>query len=73
MPKIKLCFSGWIRNLQVGHAFNDDHDDIDVSNMTSSELIEKLQRGELSIDFVACLRDSNDTDVEMFDIEEDED
>lgn len=68
MPRIDLCFSGWIRGANVETAMNPTNGaSVDVSNMPASELIEKLTSGELCMSLADALDNTRSSEVELFD------
>mgnify|MGYP003332393566 CR=1 FL=1 len=70
MPKIDLCFSGWVRNAEVVKATTVDGKAVDVTDMESSELASKLRAGELFVSLAELLDETDDTEIELFDFEE---
>lgn len=71
MPKIKICFSGWLTGVSVSTATDIEGNERDVRNMSASQLAEMINSGELFIDIVAAIRDSENQAIEIFDAEED--
>lgn len=69
MPKIKICFSGWLTGVNISTATDSEGNERDVRNMSASQLAEMINSGELVIDLVAAIRDSEDQEVEIFDVE----
>ena len=69
MPKIDLCFSGWVRGVEVSKASNDNGEAVDVSNMEADELARKLEKGELFISLGDHLYEGDDEEVCLFDFE----
>ena len=70
MPKINLCFSGWVRGADVTKATRDTDtgtESVDVSDMPAEELARKLKAGELFISLGDHLYDADDNEIEMFD------
>jgi hypothetical protein len=68
MPKIDFCFSGWLRGVNIDHVTDAEGNSIDVSSLTSEELIERLESGKLFISLSGSLNCSNeDEEVEIFD------
>lgn len=47
MPKINIKYQCWIEDAEVEVAYSEDGDEVDVKNMTSEELLEKLNNAEL--------------------------
>lgn len=68
MPKINLCFSGWLTGVQINTVTDADGNEIDVSNRSASEIAERIDSKEWFVDFVASYRDSSDQSVEIFDV-----
>ena len=73
MPKVSLSFSGWIRNVDVTTAYDlkneKEIEEIDVSSMSSEELVRKLKNGELFLGFVETYKKASDVETELFDYE----
>ena len=69
MPKIDLCFSGWVRGVEVSKASNDNGEAVDVSNMEADELARKVEKGELFISLGDHLYEGDDEEVCLFDFE----
>jgi hypothetical protein len=69
-PKIDLCFSGWIRGVEVTQASNNKGKKVDVSKMSAKELVRKLIAGKLFVSLGDLLYEGDDEEVEMFDFEE---
>lgn len=68
MPKITFSFSGWVRNAPVERALEvATGNEIDVSQMSSEELMAKLEAGELAISFAEAYGNSSDVDIEIGD------
>jgi hypothetical protein len=69
MPKIDLCFSGWVRGVEVTEAMSvANFETVSVANMSPGELIGKLQSGELAISLENCLAaDSEAGEIQLFD------
>lgn len=71
MHTITFCFSGWISGLNVDRVTNNETGmETTVSHISKERLIEMLNNKEVTIDFVAALRDANDFTVELFDFDE---
>jgi hypothetical protein len=68
MPKIDFCFSGWVRGAHVSKATTPEGVEIDVSGLTSAELVSRLSKGELAISLADHLYES-DAEIEIFDYE----
>ena len=71
MPKIDLCFSGWLRGVEVSVARDANFELINVSKLASQELVEKLHKGEIFVSLVHLLTDgeAEEDNIEMFDFE----
>lgn len=70
MPKIDLCFSGWLRGVTVKKAATTcDGEDVDVRKLTSEELVEKLNNGDLVLSFEDALKNSQEDEIELTDYE----
>jgi hypothetical protein len=69
MPKIDLCFSGWLRGANVEQALDANGDIVDVSGMDSEELVRKLNASALFVSLASCLGDNDEEEVELFDFE----
>jgi hypothetical protein len=69
MPRIDLCFSGWVRGVEVTEAMNvANFETVVVANMSPGELVGKLQSGELAISLKDCLEaDSKAGEIQLFD------
>lgn len=70
MPEIDFSFQGWVRGADIATAADIAGKRVDVSKMSSSELCEKLNNGELFISLVDAIHTSNKEEIEMFDFEE---
>jgi hypothetical protein len=70
MPKLDLCFSGWLRGADIKKATDQNGKTIDVVGMPADELAKKLNAGELFISLGDHLYNSNDSEIEMFDFVE---
>lgn len=70
MPKIDLCFSGWLRGVNVETATDHEGNTVDVSKMDSDELCNKLSNGELLVSLSDCMDNASDEEIEIFDFEE---
>ena len=74
MPRISFTFTGRVDRARITTALNlSTMDDVDVSHMTSAELIEEIKAGRLAIGFTDAISDNKSSDVEMDDYEECED
>ena len=54
MPRINFKHTETFNDVEVNSAFNPSGDEVDVSNLSADELVEKLESGELyvkSIDY----------------------
>lgn len=78
MPKIDLCFNGWVRGANVTKASRPIPEEdgcaspvetIDVSHLSADELVAKLKSGELFISLADCLDDNREDEVELSDYE----
>ena len=69
-PEIDLCFSGSLRGVPITEATNQDGDKVNTNNMTSTELVDKLNKGELFISFENAIKNAVDSDIELFDYDE---
>ena len=69
MANISLCFSGRISDVEIFKATDAKGDDVDVINMSSKELVDKLNKGELFVSLRDLLHQSEDEEIEMFDFE----
>lgn len=67
MPKINFCFSGWINDANITTCANADGNQVDVSQMTPDELIQKLNSGELFLSLKESLNNSDSEEIEIFD------
>lgn len=70
-PRIDFCFQGWVRGAEISTALDiATGNTIDVSEMSSEELVGKIKNGELAISFDDCLENSSNQEIELFDYEE---
>jgi len=69
MPKIDLCFSGWLRGVEITKAMDvATVTDVSVANMSAKELVEALKSGKLAISLSECLKANHaDDHIELFD------
>lgn len=65
MPIIDLTFSGYVRGAVITHANNTVGETVDVREMSSPELVRKLESGELFISLGDHLYSNHDADIEM--------
>lgn len=70
MPKINIYCSGWIYGVKVFTATDSEGNERDIRNMSASQLAEMINNGELDIDLVAAIRDSENQEIDIFDAEE---
>lgn len=69
--KVNFSFSGWVIGADVKKALDvDSGKEIDVTGMTSEELVAKLNSGELAISLGDYLYDNRDAEIGIFDFEE---
>lgn len=71
-PVVDLCFNGWLRNVVVESASlveGDEHTRVDVSGMSSAELVEKFNKGELLLSLRRCMLTAGAEEVEIHDVE----
>jgi hypothetical protein len=67
MPKISFTFTGFVNNAPIEKALSiETMREVDVSHMTSKELLEKINEGELAIGFADAYTEG-DGNVEMGD------
>ena len=68
MPKIDLCFSGWMRGVELTKATDNDGKIIDVSQMDAKQLTKDLQEGNLFVSLADLLAnvDCDDDNIEIF-------
>ena len=59
MPRIDLCFSGWLRGVEVNKASDVQGQVVDVSEMPTDELVRKLKAGELFVSLGELLDECN--------------
>jgi hypothetical protein len=69
MPDIKFNFSGCIKT-EIETARDKNGREIDVSDMSAEEFIEKHKKGELTFSFHAAYENSYKQDLDITDIEE---
>lgn len=68
---IKLCFSGWLRNVKVTHVHDVKKDRIvDIRNLDPKKVLRKLQKGTYLLSLRHCFNNSGEQEVEIFEIEE---
>ena len=68
MPKIDLCFQGWLRGAIITEAAETaTGNKVDVREMSAHELTQKLDSGELCISLGEHLYESRKAEIEMFD------
>ena len=75
MPKINLCFQGWLQGIEVNQIFatGELETPINVSNISSQQLVRQLQSGEWAISLKEALNtDCDDEEIEIFDYEDNE-
>ncbi len=71
MPNIDLCFQGWVRGADMETATDvNTMEEVDVSSMSATELIKKIDDGILCISLNDALDVSSKIEIEIFDIEE---
>lgn len=71
MPKINLCFEGFINNTEVLEAMSlSDMDSVDVSDWSAKQLIEAIESGSIALSLADLLISADDYDVEMSAFEE---
>ena len=69
-PKIKLCFSGWFRNVMVKTAKDALGNSVDVTKMSSAELVKKLNSRDLFVSLSdLLLNECEDSEIELFDFD----
>ena len=72
MPRITFSFSGWVKNTPVESVLEvATGNEIDVSQMSSEDLIAKIEAGELAISFTEAYGNSSDVDIEISDFSAD--
>ena len=70
MPKINLSFSGWVNSANISKAYRvATNEDVDVSDLTSVELVDKLQKGELALTLSDALDNCDNNEIDIFDYE----
>jgi len=69
MPKINVCFQGWINGGCVDHAMSKFGEHVDVSGMDSESLVQKLESGELTIYLGDILYNNDDSNIKLFDFD----
>ena len=69
MPKISFSFTGAVDNAEITKAIDlSTMRAIDVSNMSSKELLQKINNGEFALNFVDSYIDGGE-ECQMFDFE----
>lgn len=72
MPRIKFSFEGYaVADLETATDISGNK--IDVSDMGPSELVEKLNKGDLFISLAEALGVSNDSEIDLFEFKNKED
>ena len=64
MAIISFDFSGWCR-VDITEALDEDGKEVDVSNMPAKELADKLNKGELLINFARAYADRSNGENEI--------
>jgi hypothetical protein len=68
MPKIDLCFQGWLRGAEINNVtVTATGEYLDVSECNAEEITNKLAAGEWTIALGDHLYDSDDAEIEVFD------
>ena len=70
MPQVSLCFQGYLRGVEVEHVFDVNGEPVDVSEVSSKELTEKLKSGEWSMSLHDALDNADDSEIQLHDFEE---
>lgn len=70
MPKISFSFSGTVSGANVTNTLKvSTMEQVDVSNLTSEELVDKIESGELVISLSDAMSDCDQSDAELSDYE----
>lgn len=70
MPRIDFSFQGWIRGATITHCYDPHaHKRVDVSGMTAAELVQKLNKGELTTALGDHLYSNAAAEIEIFDFD----
>lgn len=69
MAKISFSFCGWVRGANVETGSEPNGKDVDVSKLSSAEIVDMLNSGKLSICLGDHLYDSDDAEIEISDYE----
>ncbi len=75
MPNLSFSFQGYVRKIPVAKAYTvgDNPKEIDVSNLSTKELLGKLRSGEIVISLSELLQQpEGEQEVEIFDFEDDD-
>ena len=73
MPKVDFCFQGFVRGAEVSTATNTEGEKVDVSGMTSTELANKLEAGDLFLSLGDYLYDDHkEASIEIHDFSEED-
>jgi len=68
MPRISLCFQGHVNGANIDTAIDSKtNQEVDVSGMSSEELIQKLDNGELAVSLTDAMNDCDNSGAELFD------
>ena len=70
MPRISLCFQGWINGADIETCVDLKSNVIDVSEMSATELIQKIKAGDLFLSLHDALESAEDSETELHDYEE---
>lgn len=70
MPQINLCFQGWLRGVEIKQVFDVHGEPVDVSEVSSKEVADKLKSGEWSISLHDALDNADDSEIQLHDFEE---
>jgi hypothetical protein len=71
MPTISFCFQGWVTGYDVQKIYETTTgNQIDVSDKSSQELIDSLNRGDCALSLDEALKSCTNCSVEIHDYEE---
>ena len=67
MPRIDLCFQGWLRGVEIENVMDTTGVSHDVSLMSPEELVKKLSGNGYFVSLASCMGNALDEEVEIFD------
>ena len=70
MPQVSLCFQGYLRGVEIEQVFDVDGESVDVSEVSSKEIADKLKSGEWSMSLHDALDNADSSEIQLHDFEE---